>query len=329
MRDHLVCYLLGELSESERADLEAKLAGDARLRDELERLRQCLQHEEASLGTGCEPPKNLLDRTVKCVSDSQSGSGELKVVEPPANNSYFSLVDGVVAVGVVLAISMLILPALRDSRDISRRTVCQNNMRQLGVALIAYAADHAGYFPRVGPDQPAGIYAVRLVHSGHLDRRQIAQLIVCPSSSQAELINRRNFALQIPTLSQVESDPSRLPPQVRLTMGGSSAYRVGYSKNGVYISIRNRSDSRSPLLSDAPSRDQIGAASPHHGGCGQNVLFEDGHVLYVVGYLVPAWGNHMFLNDHGQPAEGVDWKDAVMMRSEMSPAAWAFPVGGQ
>ena len=326
MRDLLVCYLLGELSEGERAALEAKLADDARLRDELERLRQCLALEEIAASRDAAPPRNLFDRTVRCVSDSQAGDGVLGVTEPPAGRSYFSFVDALVAVGVVFAISMLLLPALRESRDISRRMTCQNNIRQIGVAMIAYAHDNNNEFPPVNPDEPAGIYTVRLAESGHLDRAQILQLVICPSSPQVEMLERGSFVFRIPTLSQVTSSGTKLPPHVTQTMGGSLAYRVGYTKDQVYISIRNRSDCRSPLLSDAPSRENIGQASPHHGGCGQNVLFEDGRVAYVVGYLVPAWDNHMFLNDRGQPATGETPFDVVMLRSEMKPGVRAVPV---
>ncbi|MEX2169030.1 MAG: DUF1559 domain-containing protein [Pirellulales bacterium] len=326
MRDLLVCYLLGELSEAERAALEAKLAGDPRLRDELERLRQCLTPEQVAAPGDVQPPRNLIDRTVQCVSDSQSGGGVLGVTEPPAGRSYFSFVDAFVAVGVVFAISMLLLPALRESRDISRRTTCQNNMRQLGTGMIAYAIDHRDIFPPVNPDEPAGIYTVRLAESGHLDRAQILQLVICPSSPQVEMLERGSFVFRIPTLSQVTSSGTKLPPQVTQTMGGSLAYRVGYAKDQFYISIRNRSDCRSPLLSDAPSRENIGQSSPHHGGCGQNVLFEDGRVAYVVGYLVPAWDNHMFLNNYGQAAFGTAWDDPVLGRSEMVPGVRAVPV---
>lgn len=328
MRDLLVCYLLGELPEAERAVLEAKLADDARLRDELERLRQCLHPEEAAARIEAEPPRNLINRTVQCVSDSQCGNGELAVEEPPVGRSCFSLVDALVAVGVVFAISMLLLPALRESRDISRRTGCQNNMRQIGVAMIAYADDNRGFFPQVDPQQPAGIYTVRLVESGHLDRSQMMQLVICPASTQAEAMANGRFVLRLPTLAEVTSRGPNLAPQVRLTMGGSYAYRVGYSDGAFYIPIRNRSDCRSPLLSDAPSRARIGSASPHHGGCGQNVLFEDGSVAYVVGYLVPAWENHMFLNNDGEAAAGTAWNDPVMLRSEMTPGVRAVPVDG-
>ena len=329
MRDLLVCYLLGELSDPERETLEAKLAVDSRLRDELERLRQCMMPEATPADCSHAPPRNLLDRTVKCVSDSQAGDEELHFVEPPAGRCNFSLVDGIVAVGVVFAISMLLLPALRESRDISRRNACQNNLRQLGFAFIDYAGEHEGVFPQANLNQNAGIYAVKLADGGYIDRQQLMHFLICPASAEADAINKGTLVLQIPRYERVADGAANLPTQVRATMGGSYACRVGYIDGKVYVSIYNRGNCRSPLLSDAPSLENLAASSPHHGGCGQNVLFEDGHVEYVVGYLIPAWEDHMFLNYDRQAAAGKGSRDVVMGRSEIVPAVRAVRSVGR
>ena len=49
-----------------------------------------------------------------------------------------------VAAGVFLIGASLIMPALRQSRDTSRRIACQNNLRTLGTALFDYAQLNAG-----------------------------------------------------------------------------------------------------------------------------------------------------------------------------------------
>lgn len=327
MRDHLVCYLLGELSDSERVALEAKLAAEPRLRDELERLRQCMYPAEPHACGSEAPPRSLLDRTVKCVSDSQAGDEESQrsLAEPPPGNCSYSLVDAIVAVGVVFAISMLLLPALRESRDISRRNACQNNLRQLGFAFIHYADDNQGVFPLAKQDENAGIFAYKLANRNYLDLQHLTHYLICPSSAEAEAISNGTLVLRIPTSQQVATGLATLPPQVRAMMGGSLACRVGYLDGRTYISIYNKASCRSPLLSDAPSRENLAASSPHHGGCGQNVLFEDGHIAYVVGHYIPAWENHMFLNNEEQPAAGTDSNDLVMVRSEVFPAIRIMP----
>jgi hypothetical protein len=256
---------------------------------------------------------------VKCVSDSQAGDGKLSVLDPPVSRCSFSLVDGIVAVGVVLAISMLLLPALRESRDIARRTSCQDNLRQIGFGFESYAVNHNREFPRIEPYQPAGIYTSRLVDSGDLDPKQQLHLIICPSSPESDAIQRGVLFLRIPSLAEVASGGRDLCSQTRSTMGGSYAVRVGRLNGKQYIWIGSPGDCRSPRLIDAPSRDNLAATSPHHGGGGQNVLYDDGHVGFVVGHYVPAWGDHFFLNNDNQPAAGSHERDAVMLPSEYTP----------
>jgi prepilin-type processing-associated H-X9-DG protein len=42
----------------------------------------------------------------------------------------------------------LLLPAVQQARAAARRTVCQSQLRQLGLAMAMYTNDHNGHFPR-------------------------------------------------------------------------------------------------------------------------------------------------------------------------------------
>jgi hypothetical protein len=65
--------------------------------------------------------------------------------------------DGVAAAGIaVSSVGMIILPiimlailmpALVKARDMASRVMCENNMKSLGVAMIAYANDNKGLYP--------------------------------------------------------------------------------------------------------------------------------------------------------------------------------------
>jgi prepilin-type N-terminal cleavage/methylation domain-containing protein len=54
----------------------------------------------------------------------------------------FTLVELLVVIGILGVLMALLLPAIQASREASRRTVCANNLRQLGIGLSAYHAAH-------------------------------------------------------------------------------------------------------------------------------------------------------------------------------------------
>ena len=57
-----------------------------------------------------------------------------------------TLVELLVVVAIIGVLVSLLLPTIQASREAARRAECQNNLRQIGVALHAYHAAH-GQFP--------------------------------------------------------------------------------------------------------------------------------------------------------------------------------------
>lgn len=56
----------------------------------------------------------------------------------------FTLIELLVVVAMIMLLAALLLPALQRARERGRRTVCMSNLRQWGVAWMAYGADHNG-----------------------------------------------------------------------------------------------------------------------------------------------------------------------------------------
>ena len=59
----------------------------------------------------------------------------------------FTLVELLVVVGIIAALLALLLPALGRAREAARAVACAGNIRQIGIATLAYAGRNQGYLP--------------------------------------------------------------------------------------------------------------------------------------------------------------------------------------
>src|SRR5689334_22793624 len=60
----------------------------------------------------------------------------------------FSLIEVIVVIAIIAILIGLLFPTLAGARASSKAIACQSNMRQIGVAMAAYAAENKGWlFP--------------------------------------------------------------------------------------------------------------------------------------------------------------------------------------
>lgn len=328
MHEQLLGYLLGALEPDDVERLEARLAQDAELRESLAVLKRSLT-PLADDDEECEPPPGLSQRTCRFVALRRTRD----LVDRTAGKlEHLRMHDLVVAAGICLAASLLFMPALSHSRFQARLAGCQNNLRNLGVALLQYSQHHKGQFPEVptsGPLAAAGVYAPTLLEAGFLER---AESLICPASPLAENVanDKTGEKFRIPKISRVRNaSPSSLP-RLQASMGGSYGYTLGYVQDGKYRCVKNQNRPTFALMADAPQGHfaaNDGAitlegppqGSSHHGTHGQNVLFEDGHVRFMNASRVTEVGDDIYHNVHGYVGAGIGPHDSVIGSSSARP----------
>ncbi|MGD9126517.1 MAG: hypothetical protein PVH19_03980, partial [Planctomycetia bacterium] len=225
--------------------------------------------------------------------------------------------DLVVAALVVGLVFVAFVPGLLNQREDARVLACQNNLRQLSGSLNDYSERNYGLFPPIpkeGNLSVASAFGPILVGSEMLPNPQI---LLCPDSSLSEQASTSDQPFTVPRPEEVAriDSPAELL-QTQETMGGSYGYSLGYHQNGSYRPTKNLHRPYFAVLSDSPGDAEQGS---HHGGRGQNVLFEDGHVMFITKACAAGGRDNLFRNDADQIAAGLHPNDIVIAAGAVSP----------
>ena len=230
----------------------------------------------------------------------------------------FTLIELLVVIAIIAILAALLFPALSQAKDKALSTQCKNNERQMGLALIMYAADYRSYpyYCTQSEAVPAsywyerlGVYYPRGGNGGGAIDYQTGEGNVHPGLQGLWNANFKCPAFKGPQLTGEASgsyaynslgtgygaDPSAYTDEQNLGLGGNSWFHAPIRESRVKVpsdlyAIADARAQASPLVESGyaglihiplgwGTRYDERAIFRH--GRGSNFLFCDGHVQLV------------------------------------------------
>jgi prepilin-type processing-associated H-X9-DG protein len=271
--------------------------------------------------------------------------------QPMRSHRGFTRTEAVV-IGIVIVLGVAFLIFIRTKQDrVSNRVDCAKNLQQIGQALLLYANDNKGQYPRVrrsmvgdGPDPdpkptfgtgaaatqpfaddgPAPNDVTAALFLLAREWELIPQRFICPSSSNIpdnfdprSAAHRSNFTDYRKNLSYSYANPypsvAAISAGYRLSSVISAEFAVVADKNP---GVAGGSDVLSPKK-DSPVADIRKANTKIHRGDGQNVLFGDGHVAFEPTPFCGVNQDNIYATGDGKiNASPADANDSILLPAE-------------
>ena len=237
------------------------------------------------------------------------------VFRPPvrAPRQGFTLIELLVVIAIIFLLAALLLPALNNGKQQTKRVACISNMRQVGIGLCLYLGDSVGRLPNPkatntfdfnsanAPDNP--LKQLR-PFVGLMDAAAMAPVYICPAAKPTEKpdyapVGTSSTALMINQVA-MNWKPERLGPPAQTVVMQENYALMGY----LWYQPQNQdADPASPghkysrwhMWTSSDGQQWSGTKREHYSSLhkrGGNLIWADGHVSYKLSVKTSSmdWG---------------------------------------
>jgi prepilin-type N-terminal cleavage/methylation domain-containing protein/prepilin-type processing-associated H-X9-DG protein len=212
----------------------------------------------------------------------------------PKLNKGFTLIELLVVIAIIGILAGILLPVLSRARESARKTQCMSNIKQIGMGLIMYANENSEAFPSSTASNPA-MASLNLLFDTYVSDNKVFN---CPSDTTVTAATNAGMSVSTGTES-FDSDESS----------------YGYDRTHTMAD-----DADVALAADRPPASPDATTSTaNHNARGQNVVYVDGHVEFVLSPLA-GWffsdgttRDNIYLNAAGAAAVSSGGTDTAIL----------------